>query len=175
MDVVRAEDAAGQMEPTHVLEILLEEQARARSIVAGLSHVPVRLSRATTEFGAFLVDKRTRSMEIRISRYIEDDATVRETARHEFAHQAAWERYGHLGHGPLWQTMAVYLGCAPVACTTYPVNAGLLSERQRYAVTCESCGWATMRQRRSKLVARPWRYACARCNGALRVSLLAPA
>jgi len=162
------------MKPADMLAILHEEQARAKAMVAGLSHVSIRLSRATTEFGAFLVDKRTRSMEIRISRHIDDAEIVRETARHEFAHQAAWERYGHLGHGPLWQTLAVFLGCAPVACATYPVNAGLLSERQRYAVTCDRCGWSTTRQRRSKLVARPWRYACARCSGALRVSLVAP-
>ena len=155
-----------------MLAILSDEQSRARSIVADLSHCQIRLSRATTEFGAFLVDRRTRAMEIRISKHIDSVEVLRETARHELAHQAAWERYGHLGHGPLWQTMAVYLGCPPVACATFPVNAELLQERQRYSVTCDSCGWSTLRQRRSKLVARPWRYACARCSGALRVSLV---
>ncbi len=152
--------------------ILDEEQGRARAMVADLGHCPVRLSRAVTEFGSFAVDRRTGAMEIRISKHIADPQIVRETARHELAHQAAWERYGHLGHGALWQTMATYLGCAPVACTTYPVNEDILAERQRYEVRCERCGWSTTRQRRSKLIARPWRFACARCSGALRVSLL---
>lgn len=155
-----------------MLDLVASEQTRARSIVADLSQCPIKLSRATTEFGAFLVDRRSGAMEIRISRHIDSIEVLRETARHELAHQAAWERYGHLGHGALWQTMAVYLGCVPVACTSFPVNAELLQERQRYEVTCDRCGWSTLRQRRSKLVVRPWRYACARCSGVLRVSLV---
>lgn len=161
-----------QMSAADILRIVGEEQERARAIVAGLGSCPVRLSRATTEFGAFLVDRASGDMEIRISRHIADGAVLRETARHELAHQAAWERYRDLGHGPLWQTMATYLGCAPVACTTYPVNAEVLGARQRFEIRCERCGWTTTRQRRSKLVARPWRFACARCRGRLRVSEL---
>lgn len=160
------------MRPAEIMVILAQEQARARNIVAGLSACPVRLSRATTEFGAFLVDRRSGAMEIRISRHIDEIDVLRETARHELAHQAAWERYAHLGHGPLWQTMASYLDCPPVACAPRQVNPELLATRQRYAVVCDRCGWSTLRQRRSKLVARPWRFACARCSGALRVSEL---
>jgi predicted SprT family Zn-dependent metalloprotease len=160
------------MRPSEILEILAEEQSRARAIVAGLSHCPMRLSRATTEFGAFLVDRRNGSMEIRISRHIDEEEILRETARHELAHQAAWERYRDLGHGPLWQTMASYLDCQPVACAQRQVNPELLARRQRYRILCAACGWETLRQRRSKLVLRPWRYACAHCKGALTVTEL---
>jgi predicted SprT family Zn-dependent metalloprotease len=160
------------MKPSEILAVVAGEQDRARSIVADLGPCPVRLSRATTEFGSFAVDRRSGAMEIRISKHIAELDVLRETARHELAHQAAWERYGHLGHGALWQTMATYLGCAPVACTSFSVNEEVLAQRQRYEVRCDRCGWSTTRQRRSKLVARPWRFACARCSGALRVSLL---
>jgi predicted SprT family Zn-dependent metalloprotease len=160
------------MKPSEILAVLSQEQDRARSRIADLGHCSVRLSRATTEFGAFLVDRRSGAMEIRISKHIADEAILRETARHELAHQASYERYGYLGHGALWQNLATYLGCQPVACTNYSVNDEVLAQRQRYEVRCDRCGWSTTRQRRSKLIARPWRFACARCSGALRVALL---
>ena len=111
-------------------------------------------------------------MEIRISRYIADEAQVRETARHELAHQAAWQRYEHLGHGPLWQTFALYLGCAPTSCGGRGLDEDVVRARLRYVVTCIECGLVTLRQKRSKLVRSPWRYACARCSGKLQVSEL---
>lgn len=157
------------MDASEVLAIALEEQVRARAIVADLGPCPIVVSRATTSFGSFSVDRRGGDHEIRISRHITDEAQVRETARHELAHQAAWERYRHLGHGPLWQNFAAYLGCAPVPCSDKHLDEDVVRSRQRYVVTCTSCGLTVARQRRSKLVARPWRFACAVCNGKLQV------
>jgi predicted SprT family Zn-dependent metalloprotease len=161
--------------PSDILAICLEEQDRARSIVAGLGPCPITLSRATTLFGSFLVDMKDGSFEIRISKHITDDAHVRETARHELAHQAAWERYNDMGHGPLWQNLATYLGCQPVSCTEDALDPVAMMRYQRYVITCERCGWSIGRQRRSKLVTKTWRYGCARCRGPLRVDEVARA
>jgi predicted SprT family Zn-dependent metalloprotease len=157
--------------PQDVLSLALDEQVRARAMVAGLASCPVVLSNATVTLGSFCVDQIDGSVEIRISRYLDECAQVRETARHELAHQAVWERYGDLGHGAYWQTMAVYLGCEPVACVR-PDDAGRRRPGDKYAVLCSACGWSTMRARRSKLVAKPWRFACAACGAALQVAVL---
>jgi hypothetical protein len=156
--------------PADILDIALDEQLRARAIVAGLGACPVILSHARVTLGSFVVDKDTGATEIRISRHLDGAGVVRETARHELAHQAAWERYGHFGHGPLWQTFASYIGCEPVRCARFaadPLSAA------RYAITCTRCGWATTRLKRSRLVRTPWRYACASCGSKLRVQALA--
>jgi predicted SprT family Zn-dependent metalloprotease len=158
------------MKPSTIHAIVADEQARARAIVAGLGHCTIRLSRATTELGAFTVDRRTRAIEIRISRHLRDEAQVRETARHELAHQAAWERYRDLSHGGLWQTMASYLGCEPVPCSQDGFDPDVMRRRQRYEISCLRCGARTLRQRRSKLVAMPWRFQCAQCGGKLEVA-----
>ena len=151
----------------------MEEQDRARAILPDLGPCPIVLSRATTSFGQFSVDVHDGDMEIRISKHITDERQVRETARHELAHQAAWERYTHIGHGPLWQMFASYLGCSPTPCSETSFAADILRARARYAIRCTRCGQTSMRQRRSRLVDRPHRYACARCGGKLEVELLA--
>jgi hypothetical protein len=156
--------------PSDVHAIALEERNRARAMVAGLGLCPIVLSRATTELGAFTVERGSGAIQIRISRRIDDEAQVRETMRHELAHQAAWERYRDLGHGAFWQTMATYLGCEPVPCSTYDIPKTV-----RYEVSCLACGWTTKRQKRSKLIEKPWRYACGHCGGKLAVSDLAAA
>jgi predicted SprT family Zn-dependent metalloprotease len=153
-----------------VLALALEEQLRARAIVAGLGDCLVVLSNARSTLGSFSVDRHNGSTEIRISRHLADVEQVRETARHELAHQVAWERYQDLGHGAFWQTMASYLGCEPVACVR--VDRASVATHDRYAITCKSCGWSTTRARRSKLVTKPWRFGCAECGAALRVGLL---
>jgi predicted SprT family Zn-dependent metalloprotease len=158
--------------PADILDTALLEQIRARAIVAGLRPCPVVLSHAWVTLGAFVVDKHTGATEIRISRHLSEADQVRETARHELAHQAAWERYGHFGHGPLWQTFASYIGCEPVRCAQFDTDAQAAA---RYAITCTHCSWATTRLRRSKLVRTPWRYTCASCGSKLRVLALSPA
>lgn len=157
------------MTPEEILDAALREQTRARSIVAGLGPCPVVLSNAHITLGAFTVDKHDGSLEIRISRHLDDAEQVRETARHELAHQAAWQRYGHFGHGPLWQTFASYLGCEPVRCAQFDVREEAVA---RYVIACTHCTWFTTRMRRSRLVRTPWRYACASCGSKLRVRVL---
>ena len=157
------------MTPADILEIALSEQVRARAIVAGLGSCPVHLSHARVTLGAFVVDKDSGATEIRISRHLTDGEHVRETARHELAHQAAWERYGHFGHGPLWQTFASYIGCEPVRCAQFSADRDASA---KYAVTCTHCSWATTRFKRSKLVRAPWRFSCAACGSKLRVAAL---
>jgi predicted SprT family Zn-dependent metalloprotease len=155
-----------------ILRIALDEQVRARAMIADLGPCPIVLSRMTTSFGVFSVDPSSRDMEIRLSRHIATEEQVRETARHEIAHQAAWERYENIGHGPYWQTFANYLGCEPVACSRQPMFADV-SAIARYSITCALCGWTTKRQRRSKLVRTPWRFGCGSCGGKLVVAALA--
>ena len=38
---------------------------------------------------------------------------VREIARHEFAHILEWDRFGTIGHGPAFRTLARELGAYP--------------------------------------------------------------
>jgi hypothetical protein len=40
-----------------------------------------------------------------------------DTLLHEMAHAEAWLRHGHRGHGPVWRTVAVRVGCVPRAIT----------------------------------------------------------
>ena len=155
--------------PADILVIALDEQVRARAIVAGLGPCPVYLSHARVTLGAFVVERDTGAAEIRVSRHLGQEDQVRETVRHELAHQAAWERYGHFGHGPLWQTFASYIGCEPVRCAQFDADR---DGAARYAITCTQCSWATTRLKRSKLVRAPWRYACASCGSKLRVLTL---
>ena len=154
-----------------ILQVAVDEQVRARSIIADLGPCPIVLSRMTTSFGVFSVEPSSGDMEIRISRHIATIEQVRETARHELAHQAAWERFGDVGHGAYWQTFASYLGCEPTACSREPMftDAAAIA---KYTITCALCGWATIRQRRSKLVKSPWRFGCGRCGGKLIVAAL---
>jgi predicted SprT family Zn-dependent metalloprotease len=159
------------MKPAEVLAIAFEEQARARAIVAGLGECSIRVSRSTTELGSILVDRHGGPVEIRVSRHLRDEDQVRETARHELAHQAAWERYRDLGHGALWQTLAAYLGCEPVPCSVEGIDPEVMRKRQRYIVTCAVCGWGVTRQKRSKLIDKPWRFSCAHCGGKLTVAM----
>ena len=161
------------MSAIDIMALAVEEQDRACAMIAGLHRCSIRLSRATTELGSFSVDERSGDSEIRISRHITDERQVRETARHEFAHQAAWLRYRYLGHGALWQTLATYLGCEPVPCSKDAFDPDVIRARQRFAVVCRGCGLSVTRQRRSKLVRAPWRVACARCAGTLSVVALA--
>ena len=156
-----------------ILAIALEEQVRARGIIPGLGPCPILLSRATTVLGSFNIDRVTGEYEIRISKHLPDEEQVRETTRHELAHQAAWERYRDFGHGGFWKTMANYLGCEPVPCAPGRLEVAMM--RDRYEISCASCGWTTRRQRRSKLIDRPWRYGCGRCGGKITVTLLDPA
>jgi predicted SprT family Zn-dependent metalloprotease len=155
-----------------VLAVALAEQGRARAIIADLGPCRIVLSRMTTSFGVFSVEPESGDMEIRISKHISTVEQVRETARHELAHQAAWERYADVGHGAYWQTFASYLGCEPIACARVPMFSDVAIVA-RYRVTCSACGWAVVRQRRSKLVAKPWRFGCARCGGKLVVASIA--
>jgi predicted SprT family Zn-dependent metalloprotease len=157
------------LDPSQILGLALAEQSRALAIVAGLRRCPVVLSHARITLGAFTVDRHSGATEIRISRHLTDPEQVKETARHEFAHQAAWERYAHFGHGPLWQTFASYLGCEPVRCARVDPSEPL---EARYAITCRRCGWTTTRVKRSKLVTRSSRYRCSSCGGRLRVDVL---
>ena len=148
---------------------MLHEQTRARSIIAGLGSCPVILSSGRVTLGAFLVDRYDGTSEIRISRHLRTEEHVRETARHELAHQAAWERYGHFGHGPYWQMFASYLGCEPVRCAQSEPED---DADARYAVMCTNCEWSTTRFRRSKLIRSPWRFSCSACGSKLRVLAL---
>jgi predicted SprT family Zn-dependent metalloprotease len=156
-----------------IMAVALAEQERAQAIIGGLDPCPIRLSRATTQLGSFSVDERSGDCEISVSRHLTDEAHVRETARHELAHHAAWQRYRYLGHGPLWQTLAVYLGCEPAPCAKDAFDPDIVRARERFVVMCKGCGLSVTRQRRSKLVKAPWRFSCARCAGRLSVVVLA--
>lgn len=160
------------MDAAEILAIAMQEQVRARAIVAGLGPCAISLSRATTLLGTYTVDVRTGLGSIRISRHLVDPERVVDTARHELAHQAAYELHRHLGHGPLWQMWARYLGCAPVSCEGAGIDPDVAGRAQRYALTCARCGWRITRQKRSRLVRHPRRYACGRCRGPLDLDVL---
>lgn len=155
------------MEPPEILAIAAEEQQRANSILAGLGDCPIVLSKATTVLGTFSVDVRTQVQQIRLSRYLRDEVQVRDTVRHEIAHQVAYERHAYLGHGQLWKMWAEYLGCIPVACSSVGVDPEAIAQRLRYVLKCRLCGWTIVRQRKSKLIRNRRRYACAMCRGPL--------
>jgi hypothetical protein len=157
------------MDAADILRLADSEQERACAIIAGLTPCPITLSRATTQLGSFTVDVRTGLVVIRVSRYLRDEAQVRDTVRHELAHHAAHQLHRHVGHGPIWRMWARYLGCEPVSCSGPGIDPEVARRRERYAITCGLCGWTVMRQRRSRLVDHPRRYRCRRCSGPLEV------
>lgn len=64
---------------------------------------------------------------------INDKERVLDTIQHEIAHALVGHGYGH---GNVWMSMCVKIGCKPRRC--YTQNDTIIPE-MRYLATCESC------------------------------------
>lgn len=97
---------------------------------------------------------------------LKDEAAVRETLGHEYAHLLAVARHGPkaANHGPLWQRAMRDLGLEPKVRHNYDVERN--SPRQTVTYRCLGCGASIERARR--LPSRR-RYVHARCGGDLRL------
>lgn len=108
-----------------------------------------------------------RKWEIRLSTSIlDDEAKVRDTLIHEYAHLLAVERNGprEAGHGKGWQLAMRDLGAEPSVRHSYPVERN--QKRQRVVYRCQKCGTEFSRARR--LPSRR-HYVHATCGGGLRL------
>lgn len=86
--------------------------------------------------------------------YANEDAQVRETILHEIAHALAGEK---AGHGPLWKTMCLRVGCKPERCD----QGEAVMPRGRWTARCAACGKEYSRHRRPARQARYW---CRKCG-----------
>jgi SprT protein len=97
---------------------------------------------------------------------LKDEAAVRETLGHEYAHLLAVVRHGPkaANHGPLWQQAMRDLGLEPKVRHTYDVERNVA--RQRVTYRCVRCGASIVRSRR---LPRKRRYVHVTCGGDLRL------
>lgn len=103
-----------------------------------------------------------RPVEIRLASFLrEDEAQLRQTALHEYAHAAAQLLTGapH-GHDEVWKAVCVKIGCRPerlaAPCEAAKRRAAEYEAsragRTVYVVTCRGCGAASRYHRRGKVV-----------------------
>lgn len=108
-----------------------------------------------------------RSNRIALSRILlVDEARLRTTLVHEYAHLLAVERHGPkaANHGRLWQQAMRELGAEPKRTHEYEVQRN--APRQRVAYKCKRCGAEFVRTRR---LPRRKTYIHADCGGGLRL------
>lgn len=100
-------------------------------------------------------------------RVLADEASVRSTLTHEFAHMLAVDRYGNraAGHGSAWREAMRDLGQEPTVHHRYEVERN--QKHQRVTYSCLRCGKQLVRSRR---LPRKRRYVHANCGGDLRLS-----
>lgn len=96
---------------------------------------------------------------------IRDEAQMRDTLVHEYAHLLAYVRNGKsaIGHGCHWQRAMRDLGAEPKVRHSYPVLRN--STRQQVGYLCQKCGAILVR---SKRLPRKRRYIHTDCGGSIR-------
>jgi len=96
---------------------------------------------------------------------IHDEARLRDTLVHEYAHLLAYQRHGRrgVGHGAPWKQAMFDLGAAPKVRHDYEVQRN--SRRQEVAYQCQRCGALVLRSR--KLPKRR-RYIHTDCGGTIK-------
>lgn len=93
-----------------------------------------------------------------------DEARVRDTLVHEFAHLLAYARHGRkgAGHGRAWREAMLDLGAKPEVRHRYEVCRNV--RRQQVGYVCKRCGSTIVRSRR---LPKKRRYLHAACGGAV--------
>ncbi|MCB8932961.1 MAG: SprT-like domain-containing protein [Chthonomonadaceae bacterium] len=96
-----------------------------------------------------------------------DEARLRSTLVHEFAHLLAISRHGRkaAGHGEAWRKAMRDLGAEPEVYHRYP-ETKRNQRRQQVTYACAKCKAVITRSRR---LPRKGRYVHAGCGGAIRV------
>jgi SprT protein len=108
-----------------------------------------RFDRSKVRFGKCNYIKK----EISLSRYLVElnsEEEVRDTILHEIAHALAPR---HAGHGPVWRSMALSIGCNARRC----YGDEVVRPTPKYKGTCPSCNRVIVRHRRAVI-------ACGRCT-----------
>ncbi|RYG34063.1 M48 family peptidase [bacterium] len=97
---------------------------------------------------------------------LREEAAVRDTLIHEYAHLLAFARHGQkaANHGPHWQTAMRELGAEPIVRHRYEVVRN--ERRQTVTYRCESCGKQFDRHRR---LPQKGRWVHAGCGGGLKL------
>ena len=106
---------------------------------------------------------------------LRDEAQVRDTLLHEYAHLMAFERYGMKGrgHGPAWRHAMRELGLEPKVKHTYDCTGN--RPRQRVIYRCKGCGATFARLRRLAIRKRFVHRGCGGDIAFVRVEALAEA
>lgn len=100
-----------------------------------------------------------------------DEARMRDTLCHEYAHFIAFARHGRsgAGHGPGWKSAMSELGLLPEVHHCYSVCRNV--PRQEVAYVCARCNAVILRNRR---LARRRRYVHSACGGPIRFAGVRP-
>jgi SprT protein len=100
------------------------------------------------------------------TRILRDEASVRDTLIHEYAHLLAVHRHGKkgAGHGPEWQQAMREMGLEPKVRHTYHVERN--QRRQKVTYKCVHCGTLFVRGKRFP---RGARYLHVGCGGDLKL------
>ena len=144
----------------HTLEEVRAEYDRLDKLLGiDTSGIELKVSnRAMKQLGSFRSPAKPGAAPLRItlSRLVmEDDALFMDTARHEYAHAAAYLMYPgqRHGHDKLWKTLCVRIGCTPRSRTMLTDEAKAQREQKaKYMIRCKSCGRESLYFRRGKAV-----------------------
>lgn len=127
------------------------DQASADALMARLSPLPVRSSRATGLLGSY-AHRGGEPLCIRLQP-LQEPALLRTTLLHELAHACehltAPQPHRHrCSHGPAWRAWALAFGIAPQRSGKSAVLHILRQERLKPVAVCERCGCVFHRLRR---------------------------
>jgi SprT protein len=114
-----------------------------------------------------------RANKIRFNRKLLEKYTsefVDQTVPHEFAHLAAYRKFGSRikPHGPEWKTVMVALGAKPSRTHSFDVSSTRQLKRFLYRCNCPNSSYELTSVRHNK-IQRGQIYLCKKCAGPLRL------
>ena len=161
----------------HTLEEVRAEYDRLDKLLGiDTSGIELKVSnRAMKQLGSFRSPAKPGAAPLRItlSRLVmDDDALFLDTARHEYAHAAAYilDPGRRHGHDALWKELCRRVGCMPRSRTASKTVADKRREQAKYTLRCRCCGSESNFVRRGKTVdmllrGQGRRLRCTRCGG----------
>ena len=143
--------------------------ADADRLLAQISGIPIRRSRAVRSLGAY-VSKSQFPVCIRLQ-FMQEPQELRDTLLHEVAHACDHlscqpGRIYRRAHGPSWRSWAEGFGIKPERCGHSAKLKQLHAERLKVVAVCRRCGTELRRLRRLN---RKRKYIHSRCGGRLRL------
>lgn len=136
---------------------LRDARALAKELMSlhGLTGWSFTFDRAVKRLGLTLYREKTISLSRQLTA-LNDDKQVRNTLLHEIAHALVGTSFGH---GDVWRSKALSIGCNGQRCTNSIVRVS-----PKYKVTCEMCSASWSYHRKPRSLATSWHQRCGRAS-----------